>query len=63
MVILLLSFLLVCIAVAGLAAGVLMGRKPLQGSCGGLNNFTEGEDCEFCGASRENCEEINRRAD
>jgi hypothetical protein len=30
----LLSFLLVCLAVVGLAAGVLLGRQPLSGGCG-----------------------------
>jgi hypothetical protein len=59
MMILLLSFLVIGLAVAGLAAGVIMGRKPLQGSCGGLNNFTEGKDCELCGGHREKCAEIN----
>ena len=30
-----------------MAVGVLAGRKPLQGSCGGLGALM-GEDCEFC---------------
>ena len=56
---LILSFVVVCLAVSGLAAGILMGRKPIQGSCGGLNNFTEGGGCELCGGSRDKCEDFN----
>ena len=34
---------------AGLMAiGVMMGKKPLKGSCGGLNNIMD-EKCSFCG--------------
>ena len=32
----LLSFLLILLALAGLGLGVLRGRRPLAGSCGGL---------------------------
>jgi hypothetical protein len=58
MTIVALSFLFISLAVVGLSAGVLMGRKPLQGSCGGLNNLTEGKDCEFCGGSKAKCEKL-----
>ncbi len=37
------------LVVAGMAVGVLMGREPIKGSCGGLNvQGLEGE-CPFCG--------------
>ena len=54
------SFLLIGLAIGGLAIGVLMGRKPLQGSCGGLNSFKGNRDsCELCGGSPEKCESVN----
>lgn len=31
-----LAFLVIVLAVAALALGVLLGRRPLGGSCGGL---------------------------
>ena len=56
-----LSFLLVCLAVTGLSIGVLMGRKPIQGSCGGLSDGIGDGACELCGGSVERCEELNSR--
>lgn len=35
MMIFVLSFVVVALAVLGLAAGLLLGRGPLRGSCGG----------------------------
>ena len=40
-----LAFLFMLLLVAGMAVGVLFGRKPISGSCGGLN----GGGCELCG--------------
>jgi hypothetical protein len=36
---LLASLLIIALAIAGLALGLLCGRRPVQGSCGGLNNI------------------------
>jgi hypothetical protein len=35
MTLFLLSFAVVALAILGLAAGALLGREPLKGSCGG----------------------------
>lgn len=47
--------------VAAMAIGVIMGRKPIAGSCGGLNNLGLKEGCEICGGKDEVCEEENRK--
>ncbi len=41
---LVLSFAIVGAAIAAMAVGVMAGREPIKGSCGGLN----GKGCELC---------------
>lgn len=50
----LISFIIIGLAFLGMAAGVLLGRSSIKGSCGGLS-ATEGLDaeCPVCGANRE----------
>jgi len=40
------------VVIAGMAIGVIFAKKPITGSCGGLNNLN-GPDasCEICGAT------------
>ncbi|XOV88762.1 MAG: (Na+)-NQR maturation NqrM [Pseudomonadota bacterium] len=53
----LLSFAILLLVVAAMAVGVMRGRKPLTGSCGGLNNLGIGGACEICGGDMSRCEE------
>lgn len=48
MAIFLSSFVIIVLAVAAMALGVLFGRRPIAGSCGGLNAFEGGEGCSAC---------------
>jgi hypothetical protein len=41
---LLLAFLIILAVIAGMGIGVANGRRPISGSCGGLN----GGRCELC---------------
>ena len=43
----LLSFLIVALAVTAMAVGVMAGRTPIKGSCGGVS----GRGCELCSGS------------
>lgn len=44
-----------------MSVGVLMGRKPISGSCGGLNNLGLKQGCDICGGKDEVCEEQQRK--
>lgn len=57
--ILALGFML--LVVAAMSIGVLLGRKPIAGSCGGLNNLGLKQGCDICGGKDEVCEEENRK--
>lgn len=39
-----------------MAVGVLFGREPLKGSCGGLNKVGIDGKCEICGREPDSCE-------
>lgn len=55
------AFLLV---VVGMAVGVLLGRKAISGSCGGLGSGAEGESntaCSLCSNPEAACRELGRR--
>ena len=52
-------FLVMVLVVGMMAVGVIMGRKPIAGSCGGIANLGIEKECSICGGSREKCEEIN----
>lgn len=50
---------LVMLTVVGLmAVGVMMGRKPIAGSCGGIANLGIEKKCSICGDDREKCPEV-----
>ncbi len=51
----LLAFAIFLAAVAGLAAGLVLSGRRIQGSCGGLNNVP-GVESDCGGACRQPCE-------
>lgn len=60
------TFLLVLaifgILLAGMSIGVIMGRKPISGTCGGIGALGLDGACDICGGDRNKCEEENERA-
>lgn len=55
---LMLSFVIVMLAVTGMAIGVMAGRSPIKGSCGGIS----GGKCELCSGSCRRKDESEREA-
>ena len=52
----LIVFAVMLLLVAAMAVGVIFGRKPIAGTCGGLNNMTGGGSCEICGGDPNRCD-------
>lgn len=50
------SFLVMAAIVFIMSIGVIVGRKPVRGSCGGLNQIDGMNDCEICGGDTNKCE-------
>ena len=57
MTVFVMTLVFMLLLVAAMAIGVLMGRKPIKGSCGGMSALGVDADCEICGGDREVCEE------
>ena len=51
-----LAFLFMLLLVTAMAVGVMFGRKPISGSCGGMKALGMGVSCEICGGNPELCE-------
>ncbi len=59
----LIVFLTMLLVVAAMAVGVMFGRKPIAGSCGGIAALGIEKECSICGGNRQKCEEVNRDKD
>ena len=53
----LLTFVFLVAIVALMAIGVMRGRPPISGSCGGLNNLGVDGACEICGGNPARCDQ------
>ena len=56
-----LVFLIVILLVAGMSVGVIFGRKPITGTCGGIGALGISSSCEICGGNTQKCEENSER--
>ncbi len=52
-----LTFMVMVAVIAAMAVGVIYGRAPISGSCGGLGNMGVDGACEICGGDTSKCEE------
>jgi len=55
----LVGFAVMATVVMLMSVGVLMGRKPISGSCGGVGAALREKDyvCDICGGDEAKCEE------
>jgi len=52
----LLALLFLITIVAAMSVGVMGGRAPITGTCGGLNNLSVDAECEICGGNPGRCQ-------
>ena len=52
----LLVFVFMLIVIALMAVGVLLGRKPISGSCGGMSAIGMESACDVCGGDKQKCD-------
>ncbi len=52
----LITLLVMLTVVAAMAIGVIMGRKPISGSCGGIAALGLDTECEICGGDPAKCD-------
>ncbi len=50
------TFLFMLFIVGAMAIGVMFGRKPISGSCGGMKALGMDMECEICGGNPAHCD-------
>ena len=60
MTVFLISMLVIALVIGGMAIGVMFGRQPIKGSCGGMGALGIDTACEICGGDPKRCDEETR---
>ena len=60
MTLFLISMLVIGLVMAGMAVGVIAGRAPIKGSCGGMGALGIDTACHLCGGDPRRCDEETR---
>ena len=55
-------FAFMLLVVVAMSVGVLMGRKPISGSCGGMSAIGMEVACDICGGDTAKCEKEKQDA-
>ena len=58
----LIVFAVMMVVVALMAVGVIAGRKPISGSCGGMAAIGMETECDVCGGDKTKCEKEVKQA-
>ncbi len=60
MTLFLISVLVMGLVIGAMAVGVMAGRQPIKGSCGGMGALGVDTACEICGGNPQRCDEETR---
>lgn len=55
-----LAFVVMLILISAMAIGVIFGRKPISGTCGGMKALGMDVDCEICGGNPALCDSTDQ---
>lgn len=55
-------FAVLLLLVTLMAIGVILGRKPISGSCGGMAAIGMEKACDVCGGDKGKCEKESKKA-
>lgn len=56
MEIFLVAFVVMLLLVTAMSVGVLMGKKPISGSCGGMSALGMEVACDICAGDKSKCD-------
>ncbi len=56
-----LAFCVLACLITAMSIGVIMGRKPIKGSCGGMAAIGMETECDICGGDQAKCEKEQKR--
>jgi hypothetical protein len=56
MTVFILSFVVVVLLFVAMSIGVLLGRSPIKGSCGGMSALGLDTECDICGGNPAQCD-------
>lgn len=54
-------FAAILIVVAAMSVGVIFGRKPIAGSCGGMASLGMDTACDICGGDKSICDDEDKK--
>jgi len=56
-----LAFFILALIIIGMAVGVIMGKSPLKGSCGGVGAALKEDDyiCDLCEGDKNKCDDLS----
>lgn len=57
-----LTFVVLGIVILAMSVGVLLGGKPIKGSCGGMSALGMDTVCDICGGNPNKCEEEQKKS-
>jgi len=62
MEVMILTFIVLSFLVVAMSVGVMMGRKPIAGSCGGMSAVGMDTACDICHGDKDICDEEQEKS-